>query len=148
MGDHLKEEVDTENEEFNTEVKVKKDYVMTEARTENLRRARERATLLRQQLKEKKQPKEKPKSKMEQKIIELEAKTKDVIKINDNANDTKREDKKVASDVDKPKTEEPKNETPKKPIPDKPIEPLVKQEPKIETKIEPKVEPKIEPKIA
>tara|TARA_R110001632_G_scaffold105001_2_gene214189 strand:+ start:892 stop:1407 length:516 start_codon:yes stop_codon:yes gene_type:complete len=71
-----KEEVGTQNEEIktevNTEVKVKKQYVMTEARQENLRKARLKATLLREQLKEKRKVEPKPKSKMEKKLEALE----------------------------------------------------------------------------
>lgn len=139
MEDHLKEEVDTEKEEVDTEVKVKKEYVMTEARSDNLRRAREKALLLRQQLKEKKQPKAKPKSKMEQKIEELEAKTKDVVKLNDKDKYIKSEDKPSTSEIETPTQVEPKVETPKESTSDTPIEPMVKQD-------EPKPEPiKVEP---
>lgn len=127
MGDHLKEEVDTENEVVNTEVKVKKEYVMTEARSENLRRARLKATLLREQLKEKQQPKDKPKSKLEKKLEDLEANTKDAVKLNDKdiAREDTPKDTPIVSEIETPEPIKQKVETQKTPILNKPVEPVV-----------------------
>ena len=71
--------------------KMKKEYVMTEARQENLKRAREKAFRLRQQLKESKPVKPKVKSKLELELEELDKKMNDINK-----------DEPTKSTIDKP----------------------------------------------
>jgi hypothetical protein len=142
------------------EKKVRKEYVMTEARQENLRKAREKAFRLRQELKDKKIPPPKPKSKMEKQLDELKDKYKDYVPTKTekteviNKDEPEQEPTTRSSDdkpMDQPITErteqdvqqvekpQPKNTTGKvkeKPIFDEPIEPIPKQEePKIETQV-------------
>jgi hypothetical protein len=134
------EVVDTKNEVVDT--KVKKEYIMTPSRSENLRKARLKATLLREQLKEKKKtiPVEpKPKTKMEKKLQELEDKTKDVVKLNDDK-DIKSEDKPSASEMETTTQVESNDKAAEDAKPHKPIEPTPKAEaPKAEevVKLEP-----------
>jgi hypothetical protein len=121
------EEIDTKNEEVDT--KVKKEYIMTEARTENLRKARLKATLLREQLKQKKMnmPVEaKPKTKMEKKLEALEAKTKAVVKVNDT--DIKSEDEPSTSEMETTTQVESNDKAAEDAKPHKPIEPVAKAE--------------------
>ena len=156
------------------EYETKKKYVMTEARAENLKKAREKAYKLRQELKELK-PKptttKKP-SKIEKELEALKAKYKNPEektepdnKEDDNTETTARNtsttdnepvDKPVAArepedvrSVEGEQPTKPKREVRKKSVPDGPAEPVVKKEEpvqKVEPKPEPKVEPKVEPK--
>jgi hypothetical protein len=148
------------------EYETKKKYVMTEARAENLRKAREKAQKLRQELKELK-PKpvstRKP-SKIEQELEALKAKYKTPEEKTEPDNkephvepiaertDNEPVDKPVAErepedvrSVERKQPTKPKREVGKKPVPDRPAEPVVKkEEPVQEVKPEPKPEPKIE----
>jgi hypothetical protein len=135
--------------------KIKKEYVMTEARQENLKKAREKALKLRQELKDKKVLPPKPKSKMEKQLEALKDKDETEKTEVINKDEPKPTTTDTADDkpVDQPITEraeqdvqqveepQPKSTTRKikeKPTLDKPIEPIPKQE---EQKVEPK--PKI-----
>ena len=157
------------------EYEVKKKYIMTEARAENLRKAREKAMKLRQELKDLKKPNAAPAptkkpSKIERELEELKAKYKEpeqktepIIKEDhDETTTTPRADnepvdKPIAEgeqqDVRSMEGEQPtssKGQTGKKPVPDRPVKPVApKKEPiqKVKPKPEPVVEPKPEPVV-
>jgi len=134
--------------------KVKKEYVMTEARQENLKRAREKASRLRQQLKENKPVKPKPKSKMEIQLEELDKKMNDINKdeptkstIDKPMDNTITERTKPdVHELEKPQQDSTTRKVKEEPTITKPVEQIYsKEEPKVEPKVEPKPEPKIEP---
>ena len=150
---------------------VKKKYIMTEARAENLRKAREKAMKLRQELKDLKKPNAAPPSKkpskIERELEQLKAKYKapeektepdnkeDHDKTTAPPTDNEPMDKPIAEgeqqDVRSMEGEQPtssKGQTGKKPVPDRPVKPVApKKEPvqEVEPKVEPKVEPVVEP---
>jgi len=144
MNETPKEEIESEMKE---EPKVKKEYIMTDARKENLKKAREKATLLRKQLKERETPKPKPKSKMEKKLEDLKNvdKTEDNNKQDDftpkptdyieptNINTPKRAEPTIPK-VENEEPKDPTSEVEEKPIFDKSVE-------RVSTKEEPEVKP-------
>jgi len=143
----MDEQPKDENEgEMKEEPKVKKEYIMTDARKENLKKAREKATLLRKQLKERETPKPKPKSKMEKKLEDL--KNEDNNKQDDftprptdyieptNINTPKRAEPTIPK-VENEEPKDPTSEVEEKPIFDKSVERVSKKE-------EPEVKPIIE----
>ena len=112
------------------EKKVRKEIVLTEVRQENLRKAREKAVRLRQELKEKKEKKTEVINKDEPTTRPTDDKPVD-------QPITERTEQDVQQ-VEKPQPQNTTRKDKEKPIPDKSIEPIHKQE-------EPKIEPKIEP---
>ena len=137
------------------EYEAKKKYIMKEARTENLRKAREKALKLRQELKDLKKPNapmKKP-SKIEK---ESEQKTEPVDK-EDHDNTTPVDTEPVVNatatgkqqdvrSMEGEKPTSPKGKTRKKPVLDRPVKPVGDEKTPIQKVVEPKPEPKVEPK--